>query len=385
VTDDDRWRRWRPWLDRLRRWWPLLALAVAAVAVAAVVAPRPDTGLPLDPASTGPDGTAALSDVLTGLDRSVQVVEPDASLDAPVVLVLRDQFTEDERDRLEDHVEAGARLVLADPSSPLAPDTAGTLSLPAVLRRSCDLGALDGARQVRPSGGALLEVPDDATGCYTDGDAAWLVAQPRGDGAVVTLGDAGPLTNAQLLRADHAVLAARLLTPRDADRVTVVAPVVRAAGEGDAAGLVDLIGDGVRAFGLQLLVAFLVVVAWRARRLGRPLTEPAPVRLSASDLTAAYGDLLARHDARAEALRSIRDDTRRRLARGLGLPTSAEPHAVARRVAERTGASTGQVAAVLEPPDPGTDGTLLARADDLADLEHTTLRATPSEEHPDDI
>ena len=53
-------------------------------------------------------------------------------------------------------------------------------------------------------------------------------------------------------------------------------------------------GDGVRGSLWQLALGFLVFALWKARRLGRPVAEPQPVELAASELTVAVGNLLQR-------------------------------------------------------------------------------------------
>jgi hypothetical protein len=368
-------RAW--WRARLRRAAPLIALLAVAIVVAVIVTPRADSGLPLDPSSTRPDGTRALVDVLRGVGREVSVVTPDEmSDDAPVVLLLRDQLDPPQRAALERRIEQGARVVVADETSPLVPEVVGLLSpLERRLERGCPAEAVRDAGAVRPGGGALYEVPDAAQGCFRssgsgeDEDAAWLVVQPRGRGHVVALGSPAILANWGLEQADNAVLAVHLLTPDDSDRTEIVRPVLRAAeGGGD---LFALIPDRVRAALWQVLIGFLVVIAWRARRLGAPLIERAPVKLASSDLTAAVGVLLGRNDARAATQARIVDDTRQRLARRIGLPAAADVDMLIQQLAARTSLDATELARVLQPPPPPTDDALLRATAALADVEQT--------------
>lgn len=374
------------WRARLRRAAPLIALALAATAVAIVIAEPRESGLPLDPAATDATGTRALVEVLRGLDRRVDVVDPDdvAGGDAPVVLLLWDQLDDAERAALERRVEAGARLVVTDPESPLAPQVAGGLPpLERRVARSCDVAALRDARWVRPAGGALYEAPDGAQRCFAIGDAPWLVVETRGRGHVIATGSAGFLTNSWLDRADNAVLAVHLLTPTGTDRTEIVRPAIRATDGAVALG--DLVPDRVRAGLWQVLIGFLVLIAWRARRLGAPLIDRAPVRLASSDLTAAVGALLAHHDTRAAALERIAADTRRRLARRLDLPEAVEVDLLVDHLAARTSLDPVTLHRVLRPAPPDRDADLLQATTALAELEQNVrTRMAPTPEEPDD-
>ena len=50
--------------------------------------------------------------------------------------------------------------------------------------------------------------------CFTRGDGAFVVADPRGDGWVVAVGGAGAFVNARLDSEDNAALAANIAVPR---------------------------------------------------------------------------------------------------------------------------------------------------------------------------
>jgi len=375
------------WLwDRLRSSWPLLAVAVAVIVAAALTAVRPDETLPLSPTSREPDGTAALVDVLAALERPARVVTPDAVGDADVVLVLQDrsddgQAGDDHRDALRARARDGARVIVADPGSPLAPDVVGTAGLlDRTLARACEVPALRHVDEIHPGGGVLFEVDDGDVGCFATDGGAWLVITPEGRGHIVALGGPDVLTNAGLRSAGNAVLVTQLLTPGGADGPTIVRPVPPTQAGGGAPRLWDLVPPGVRVMALQLLVAFGVFVMWRARRVGRPLVDDAPVRLASSDLTTAVGALHARNATRTDAVRRIADDTRARLARRLDLPRTADVADVAVALAARTRRDPAAVAAVLAPPDPADDSDLLAATGALAELERavqTTLSPIP--------
>jgi hypothetical protein len=136
---------------------------------------------------------------------------------------------------------------------------------------------------------------------------------------------------------------------------------------------------------LQLLVAFGVYILWRARRLGRPVVDEAPVRLASSDLVTAVGALFARNATRVAAVQRVADDTRARLARRLDLPRDAAAVDVADAVAARTGRDPTAVAAALRPPDPADDADLLAATAALDALEQAVATALSPAPEPLDV
>ncbi len=357
--------------DRLRVWWPWVAVVAAIVAVALVGGAPPAEGPPLDPSSTGPTGTKALVDTLRllGADVSVQSEAPGPS--ATTALLLDDGLDDATREQVAAWVAAGGTLVVTDVSSPLSPVVpvrgAEFVFLEPELRRDCTVPALRQVQRVDVPGAILQAVPDGATGCFRAGsdDEAWLVVVPIGDGTVVAVGGAGFLVNANLGDADNGLLAVTLLAPTTSERVVVLRPP--APGEGEK-GLLDLVARRWELAVLQLAVAFGVLVLWRARRLGRPVLEPQPVPLAGSELVVAVGELLQRAKGREQAASVLRDDLRRWLAERLGLPpaTPAEVVAGALAASASPGAfgdlTADEVLGVLAGGRPANEDGLVALA-----------------------
>lgn len=360
--------------DRLRSVTPLVVLGLAVLVAAYIGGTSPD-GPPLDPTSAGPTGTRALVETLAGLGADVRIAAGPRR-DDTVAVVLTDTLDDRSRDDLEVWVEGGGTLLLSDPLSPLAPDTAGLVSDAAQftatpLERACELPAVGLVDEVRPPGsGAVLRAPADATGCFPAERGDWLVAEPRGEGTLVTVGGPEVLTNAQLRVADHALLAVSIIAPSPQEaRVTVVRPP--RPGEGDAT-LVDLVPGSVRLALAQLGLALLLLVAWRARRLARPVEEPGEVAIPASELVVASGNLLADAGARARAARMLRDDLRRRLAERCGLPPSTSAAQLADVLVARHGVDREDVARVFDG-EPASDDALVTLAQSAERLRREVL------------
>jgi hypothetical protein len=113
---------------------------------------------------------------------------------------------------------------------------------------------------------------------------------------------------------------------------------------------------------VQLLIAGLLYVLWRARRLGKPVEEPQPVKVAASELVAAAGGLLERSGSPQYAADVLRADLRRDLASRLGLSPHLPPDTFTQVVAARTQLDAAQLQAALGPGPVSTDADLVTVA-----------------------
>lgn len=312
------------------------ALLVAAVLVGAyLTAARQTQGPPLDPSSTAPDGARAVVELIDTL-ATMDVLDEVPGDDVDAALVLQDRFDRDAEDALLDWVRRGGTLVVADVNSTATPPVTGTVSGSVDLTCTGDVpvGLADVSR-LEVDDGFRFAVPTGAAGsCGPPGDGALVVVESTGDGRIVSIGGPGAFTNRNLDEADNAVLAAALLAPDAGSRAAFLRPSL-VVGTGEAT-LVDLVGTPVRAALAQLVVAFLLAALWRARRLGRPVPEPQPVPIEASELTQAVGRVLARSDRPGPAAAVLRDRARRDLSAPLGLALDAPADAVVDAITRRT-------------------------------------------------
>jgi uncharacterized protein DUF4350 len=355
---------------------PWVAVVAGLALVVAVAGRGPEEGNPLDPASPGPLGTKGLVEVLRGLGGRVTVSAAQPGTGTETALLLSDDLTPERRQGLLDWVGRGGTLVVADPSSGLTEaEPVGSTRfglLDAEIERRCDVPALRDAGRVAAPGGVVFKVPRGQRGpaggpggpaavgtraCFPRNDGAWLLVQPVGDGTVVRLGGASALVNQELGEADNAILLASLLVPVEGTTVQVLQPPLPGGG---TAGLGDLIAPRVRLALWQLVVAFVLLALWRARRLGRPVAEPQPVQLSGAELVVAVGNLLQRAKGRGQAAGLLTDDLRRSLAERLGLPRSTPADQVADTVAARTGIPRERVLWTLTPTTPRDEAELVA-------------------------
>lgn len=358
---------------RLRRALPLLGLLTALAVAVAVAGPGKREGPPLDPSSTGPLGTKALVDTLRELGADVRVSDAVPTPDVATALLLQDDLDDAQRKGVRDWVARGGRLVLADPTSELAPKLAGLTEVGLLnppLAKRCDLAVLRHVERVAASG---VTYSGGEARCFPRHRGAWLVVNGMGDGAVVALGGATVFVNERLDAADNALLASALLAPGGTERVTILRPP--RPGEGSES-LTDLLPPRVRAAFVQLGVAFLLVVAWRAPRLGKPVLERNSVRIPGSELVIAVGNLLQQTRGRRRSAALLRADLRRTLVERLGLPPSAPSDAVAAAAAARaaTRIDPQAVRSALDRADPATDEDLVRLARDVEWIRQSFLQ-----------
>jgi hypothetical protein len=377
----------RPAVGRALPW---VAVVVGFAVVVAIGGRRADEGNPLDPASPGPLGTKGLVEVLKELGGRVVISSEAPASATDAALLLSDDLTPGRRQELLDWVERGGTLVVADPSSgvtavkPVGSTRIGLLD--AELERRCAVPALAGVGRVAAPGGVVFEVPEGQGGasggsgaaavggvqaCYPRNDGAWLLVQSVGSGTVVRLGGASALVNEELGKADNGVLLASLLVPAPGTTVHVLQPPLPGGG---SAGLADLIGPRVRLALWQLVVAFVLLALWRARRLGRPVVEPQPVQLPGAELVVAVGNLLQRAKGRGQAAGLLTDDLRRSLTERLGLPSATPPDQVADAVAARTGIPRERVLRTLTQATPRDEAELVALSQAVDTIRREVIR-----------
>lgn len=362
----------------------VVAIALAGVVVVGLVwLVRPTgSGTSLDPRGTDAVGTAAMLRLVEQLGAEVDIAaEVPADDQTRTLVVLADRLDDTVRDRVLGRVRDGDRLVLFDPTSPLNPvpitqqlvtDTFG------VLGRAPDCPLLDGiADRVESARWVVLDPGPDATAsCFSVADGWGLAVQPLGRGEVAVTGAVDALVNRTIGEADHAALAAALLAPEGAGRVTVLWDATIG---GDTA-LLDLLPRRV-VVALWLLGAAAVVYALgRARRLGPPVPERLPVRVPASELALAIGELLGAHGHRDAAASRLRADLRREVARAVHAPADTPPDVLVELVAERAATDLdvdGLRVALLDAPV-RDDDTLVAVTAALARVRARVRRpATP--------
>ena len=282
--------------------------ALAAVVAAVLLGGRPATSTPLDPDNPGADGARAVARVLDDQGVEVRVVRGADALDAEsldpstTVLVTSSYLLgQSTAQRLLDHL-SGADLVVAEPG-PGVVDALGLSAESWTVAPGADRPAgcadpLYAGLEVRVDVGTEFTAP---AGCFT-GEHGHLVAEPQA--GVTLLGASALLTNDQVLRADNAAVALRLLGQHD--RLVWYVPEAGDLLGRDGVSLRTLVPDWILP-GLWIAGAtVLALLLWRVRRLGPLVVEPLPVTVKAIETTQSRGRLYRKSGDRAHAARALR-------------------------------------------------------------------------------
>lgn len=348
----------------------VVVILVLTAAVAAAVAAT-GSSTRLDPASYAPGGAHAITALLTQRGIPVHRVETVRGLTAdrastvlvpePAALSVSD---------LRQLAALPVSLVVVGATGPeLTAVTPEVHQAPGVevqdRRPSCALGAATRAGDADLGGPTYVADPvASAVGCYASGGRATLLRLP--DRRVTLLGSGELFTNNRLAQRGNAALALGLLGAGNDVQWLLPRP-----GAGDVSpdrSVNDLLPRAVPLGALQLLIAAGALALWRARALGRVVTEPLPVVVRAAEAVEGRSRLYRVANARGSAAESLRAGARNRLVRRLGLSRDADQTAVVEAVCRRASTPPARVAALLYGAAPGDDAALVRLADDLDTL-----------------
>lgn len=370
------------WLRRHRAALLITAALVVAAALSITIGNRSPYSERLDPGNPAPDGARAVARVLQHEGVDVDIVRDAAALDdaqidgdTTVVVTSIGSLGTSTAERLLSDAQV-TDLLLVDPP-------VGTLGLfdLAEGRRLRHPGTVPGSCADQRFDDLRVRVDDASTypvrgsGCFgTTGGDALLVT--RGNPSISVLGAGELLSNDQIVRADNAAVALRLLGQHD--RLVWYVPDKADLTGGDAVGLSSLLP---RWLGPGLWLTALAAIAlafWRGRRLGPLVTEPMPVAVTAIESTESRGRLYRKVGDRAHAAATLRRAARTRIADHLrlGRGAAADPETLIRDVATQIGLDPRRVRDLLSPdgPVPRTDKDLTQLANDLAELDREVRR-----------
>lgn len=359
-------------LRRSRSTLLIVAFLVLAVAVAALTSGGPTRSGTYDPDNPGAEGAQGLARVLADRGVEVSVVRSadelaDTVTDArtTVLVTSSDNLGKSTTNRLRSHARE-SRIVVVDPTSGLL----GVLGVDGSTSSLAGDGPIPGDCALPDYDDLRIEVDDAASlpvdGCFDDTLAF--------SGRLVLLGAGQLLTNDQALRADNAAVALRLLGADDRLVWYVASADDLVADDGVSIG--SLLPDWIVPGLVLLLLASIVLVLWRARRLGPLATEPLPVVVKAIETTLSRGRLYRRSGDRGHAAAALRSAARSRAAGRLRLGPAVDPQTLVRDLARQSGRSESDLWDLLGSGsgDPSSDRELIALANALAELDREARR-----------
>lgn len=314
--------------------------------------------------ATSPEGLAAYASLLAAYDYPVhRVREPPAErpLDPGDTAILLDPGAVPPQDieALREFVRQGGRLVVGGESSDfwlhdLLDRPPGWSS--SEVRRArpvVPVPETSGVGEVEAAGPGVWSEAGQALPVIAGDGGPTVAVTNLGRGRVVLLADPSPLQNRLLDHADNSALGLAVAGARGR-RVDFLEGV---HGYEPATGLAAIPWSWRLALG-GLIVAALVLMLARGRRLGPPETESrelAPPRRAYVESLAA---LLARTKRPAEAIESVRAEGKRLLTQRGQLDDDPDEEAL-RRVGRRAGLTDEEIAGLLGTA-PGKAGVLAA-------------------------
>lgn len=299
----------------------------------------------LDPRSYRPEGSHAVVALLEQNGVRVERTEEASSVEGATLFVTQPNLIDPAR--LADLSRRAAATVL------LAPAPGGRRVEVETREPGCPLAAKAGAAKL---GGFTYEGEQR---CYD----STLVRT----GTVTKIGFGAIFTNRDLDSDGNAALALSLLGQHE--RLVWYLP--SAADRSQQKSFTDLVPDGWKFGAWQLGIAAVVIALWRARRLGRVVTEPLPVVVRAAETVEGRARLYRRSHASSHAASVLRQASRDRLAPLLGLPPGED---LAAEIARRTSRSAADVRTLLYSEEPVDDRGLVALASELDAVENEVRR-----------
>ncbi|HXH76871.1 DUF4350 domain-containing protein [Nocardioides sp.] len=363
------------WFERNRSMVLIGLGTLAAIVVAALLSGGPRTGADHDPENPGARGAQALARVLEQEGVEVEIVRSAAALEeqtldpATTVLVTSaSNLGKSTADRLLEAARDSTVVV-----SGAAPGTVEALGVEAPVAFSSLEGTQTAACTDTGLGdfeGIDIEVDEASSyatnaGCFAS-DGGWFVASA--DEGLVLLGAPGILENDQVLRADNAAAALRLLGQQP--RVVWYVPSLDDLVGDDGVSLRSLLPPWLKPALWLLGLAVLALIWWRGRRLGALAVEPLPVSVRSLETTEARGRLYRSASARQHAADVLRRSTRDSVASHLRLPPS-DVDVLVRDVSARLDRTAADIDDLIGDgaTAPRTDDELIRLATALAELD----------------
>ncbi len=375
-------------LRSLGGWGVVVALVLVGVFVAFQVAARaPGSRGALDPEGAGDSGAMALAEILRDQGVDVAVLrsrdQARAAIDEDTTLVMAHPYTLTD-EGLEDLIEPAERVVFLSTGTHLlnvleiGGNAAGSS---APVSADCSLPEFAEVGTIRPD--RLFAPAPGVEGCFgSDDAAAVLVDEDDGVRRTVVEGDR-LFSNAYLAENGNAALGLALL-----GQTGKVVWYVPSYGDSDIEGeMPDTLGSltpgWVTPAILLLMLAGVTAAFWRGRRFGPLVAETLPVTVRASETMHGRARLTAKAADAGHAAVALRDGSRRRLARRLGLAITAGVDEVADAASDRLRIPRGSLQSLLGGPTPRDDAGLVELARRLGELETAVDDSTRAMRRPE--
>jgi hypothetical protein len=366
--------------------WIVLAFIAIVIAVLTLVTVRATSiADPLSPDNPGPTGSKALVEVLK--DHGVNVVTASSLQQVRAAVV--DHLTTTvlfydpnfflTADQLAEFDDLTANVVLVEPSpealSQFAPTVRSSGPLEQDSTADCDYPAATRAGSISSSatsmGYAMIGSAEGIT-CFRASGSYSLIVVNHGTETVTILGATGALSNGVITEQGNAALAVNLLG--STKNLVWYTPSLDDLGE-TGLTIADVDPHWVESVTLILLAVAIAAVLWRGRRLGPLVVENLPVTVRASETMHGRARLYEKSANRQHALDALRIGTIARVAKLVGLSSTATVDEVIGLASDLTKRDQRAVRELLLDAVPETDRDLVDLSDALLSLEHDVTAA----------
>ncbi len=357
-----------------RGWWIALAVLVVAIVFGSLRGGEEGRTPARDSLDQGREGFAAWSELLRGAGGEVDELGTPPSgggLDPADTVIALDigNPTEADIEALREFVAGGGYLIAGGGTDPdaiaeitgLEPETGG--SAPVSQTPLLPVAQTEGVGAVASAGGALYTDPGAGLPALgsSAGDLMLLDGPggPGGDGQVALLASSDPLTNANITLADNAQFAIGVGLAGGEERAVVFLQSLERSGDSEQ-GLAALPDGWLPGFALLLLAA-LVLIGSRLRRLGPPDRDPSPAARPRADYIEAMARVLARRGDLGRASEPVRRAALDGIARRSGEPVGTDADMLAAR-ARQAGVPEEEAVALAGPLEEPEAAIKAARA-----------------------
>jgi hypothetical protein len=347
-----------------RGWWIALAVLVVAIVFGSLRGGEEGRAPARESLDQGSDGFAAWAQLLDDAGGQIEDLgRPPSSggLDPESTVVALDigDPTGDDVEALREFVAGGGYLIAGGGTDPEAlREIAGLeprLSAPGAGPQLplVPVAQTEGVATVDPAGGAAWADPGPGLPVLGSSSGNLLLlggsgdpADPAAGGQVALLASSDALTNEDITLADNAQFALDLGLAGGPERPIVFLQSL--ALPGDRQEGVGALPDGWTGGFAGLLLAALVLIASRVRRLGPPDGDPAPAARPRADYIDAMARVLARTGDLAKAAEPVRRAALDGIARRSGGPATDDADMLAAR-ARQAGVQEDEAAALAGP------------------------------------
>lgn len=369
-------KRW--WKRKATRNWAILVLLLALLVGLQALDPGESTKA-YDPDSTKPNGTRAFVRLMEEAGAKVERTNMPSGRTA---VLMRDTLSVSETRAVERWIEMGGTLIVGDPFSSfqMGSFSGGQFVMPSRLQPRCVIPFVGGVQHISPARDEnYLTFESDLVGdgqCFPMGkgnDATYyLQVRSVGRGTVISLGGSHIFTNDRLDVLDNSVLLVNMLRPSENNSIAILE--TREGGgasvpDEDRSSVSELVPKSVVDAQWLLLTGAVAWMIWLARRLGRPVEEEPLVRIPASQLVVATGNLMELSNQPYAAAVTMRDGFRRSVSDRFGIRNDATDDVIIELVSRRTGIPEARLRAVLQPSSVVTPEALVAYAQEIEHLQ----------------